>query len=262
MPKNDQRVTDCLLINLNNTWTKFCPVRRGRLGRVTRLPTRELDQKKLRALAQTHAGLPVLVASVVPAARALLEEAWSAGALHDLGWRNLPGLRIRYPHPRRIGADRLANAVAVVHLHRTPAIVVDLGTALTFDIISAEREYLGGVIAPGLRAFTDYLHERTALLPRVRLRVPRHVIGQSTEEAICIGAYHGYRGLVHEILTQVRKALPGHRPTVIVTGGDALMLAGRLPGVTHTDPLLTLRGLKIVAEHRFHRNDAPSHESH
>lgn len=243
----------CLLINLNNTWAKFCPLRRGRLGRVTRLPTRTLTPAALRPIARAHPG-PVLVASVVPQARALLDQVWPPSLIHDLGWTDLPGLRIRYPHPRRIGADRLANALAVVHLHRTPAIVVDLGTALTFDIISPDNEYLGGVIAPGLRAFTDYLHERTALLPRVTLRRPRRAIGKSTEEAICIGAYHGYRGLVHEVLQQVRREFRGRRPTIIATGGDALLLAGRLPGVTLTDPLLTLRGLKIVACHRFALN--------
>jgi type III pantothenate kinase len=249
-------VDSCLLINLNNTWAKFCPVRRGRLGRVTRIATRDLTPALLRRTARAYPGLPVMVASVVPAARKLLDNAWPSSQIHDLGWRDLPGLRIRYPHPERIGADRLANALAVVHLHRCPAIVVDLGTALTFDIISSDREYLGGVIAPGLRAFTDYLHERTALLPRVKLRRPRRAIGKSTEEAICIGAYHGYRGLVHEVLQQVRREFPGRRPTIIATGGDALLLAGRLPGVTVTDPLLTLRGLKIVAEHRLGRNDA------
>lgn len=252
MPRIDRRsVADCLLVNLNNTWAKFCPLRRGKLGRVTRLPSRDLSPALLRPLARSHPGLPLVVASVVPAARAVLETTWPRIAIQDLGWENLPGLRIRYPHPERIGADRLANAVAVVHLHRTPAIVVDLGTALTFDIISPENEYLGGVIAPGLRAFTDYLHERTALLPRVTLRRPRRVIGKSTEEAICIGAYHGYRGLVQEVLQQVRREFPRRRPTLIATGGDALLLAGRLPGITLTDPLLTLRGLKIVAEQRL-----------
>jgi len=256
MPRIDGcPVSDCLLVNLNNTWAKFCPLLRGRLGRVTRLPTRELDAARLRPLARAHPGLPLLVASVVPAARTALAQVWTESTIHDLGWKKLPGLRIRYPHPERIGADRLANAIAVVHLHRTPAIVVDLGTALTFDIISPENEYLGGVIAPGLRAFTDYLHERTALLPRVTLRRPRRAIGKSTEEAICIGAYHGYRGLIQEVLQQVRREFRGRRPTLIATGGDALLLAGRLPGITVTDPLLTLRGLKIVAEHRLARND-------
>jgi type III pantothenate kinase len=242
-------MADCLLINLNNTWTKVCPVHRGRLGRVQRLATRGLEAATLRRIAASHPRLPVMVASVVPAARALLDKAWDPALLHDLSYRRLPGLDIRYPQPGRIGADRLANAVAVVHLHRTPAIVVDLGTALTFDIISGDREYLGGVIAPGLRAFTDYLHERTALLPKVELRRPRGSVGKSTEEAIRIGAYHGYRGLVQEVLLQVRKSFRGKKTTIIATGGDALLLAGRLPGVTITDPHLTLRGLKIVAEH-------------
>lgn len=242
-------MSNALLVNLNNTWTKFCVLRRGRLGRVRRVATRSLTPAILAAEARRHAGLPVVLASVVPSATRALLAAWPRGAVHRLDHRFTPGLAIRYPNPERIGADRLANAIAVVHLHRCPAIVIDLGTALTFDVVSPQGEYLGGVIAPGLRAFTDYLHERTALLPRVRLRKPRRAVGKSTEEAICIGAYHGYRGLVHEVLQQVRQEFRGRRPTLIATGGDALLLAGRLPGVTVADPLLSLRGLKIVAEH-------------
>ncbi|MDX6767498.1 MAG: type III pantothenate kinase [Candidatus Methylacidiphilales bacterium] len=238
-----------LLVNINNTWTKFCPLVGGRLGRIERCLTRDLQPAFLRRIQRRHPGHPLVVCSVVPQARKLLDQVWPAKQLLDLDHRNLPGIKIKYPRPKQIGADRLANTVAVCHLHPLPAIVVDLGTALTFDIISSRAEYLGGVIAPGLQAFTDYLHERTALLPRVKLTRPSRAVGKSTREAICIGAFHGYRGLVQEVLSQVRAELGSKNATVITTGGDCLMMKGALKGVDVVDPLLGLRGLKIVAHH-------------
>ena len=119
----------------------------------------------------------------------------------------LLGVGIDYPKPETIGADRLANAAAAVALYGSPAIVVDFGTAVTFDVISPAGNYAGGVIAPGLGAMTDYLHNRTALLPRVNLREPRRAIGRSTAEAMRSGAIHGYRGLIAEILRQILKEI-------------------------------------------------------
>ena len=133
------------------------------------------------------------------------------------------GVGIDYPRPETIGADRLANATAATALYGSPAVVVDFGTAVTFDVISADRKYIGGVIAPGLNAMTDYLHKRTALLPRVTLREPRCAVGRSTAEAMRSGAVYGYRGLVAEILRQVVKEIASTRKVhyLIATGGDA-----------------------------------------
>ncbi len=137
------------------------------------------------------------------------------------------GVGIDYPKPGTIGADRLANAAAAVALYGPPAIVVDFGTAVTFDVISPAGTYAGGVIAPGLNAMTDYLHKRTALLPRVVLREPRQAIGRSTAEAMRSGAIYGYRGLVSEILRQLLKEIPSKFQTpLIATGGDAKLIAG------------------------------------
>jgi type III pantothenate kinase len=114
------------------------------------------------------------------------------------------GIGIDYPDPDSIGADRLANAAACALLHGAPGIVVDFGTAVTFDVISKSGNYIGGVIAPGLNAMTGYLHDRTALLPNIKLREPRSAVGRSTEQAMLSGAVHGYRGLVKEILARIR----------------------------------------------------------
>jgi type III pantothenate kinase len=166
------------------------------------------------------------------------------------------GIGIRYPHPETIGADRLANAVALAHLHGAPGIVIDFGTAVTFDVLSADKHYLGGVIAPGLRLMTDYLHERTALLPHVELREPDTAIGQSTEGAILAGAAIGYRGMIRGILAALRQELPqGDKAHIVATGGDAEWIVGGL-GETESiavDPDLTLHGLRLVGNLRAPR---------
>ena len=156
------------------------------------------------------------------------------------------GIGVRYPKPKQIGADRLANAVGVAELYGTPAIVVDFGTAVTFDIINDRREYVGGVIAPGLAAVTDYLYQRTALLPRIKLAEPRLAIGKSTVEAMRVGAVIGYRGLVKEILAALRRE-PGMRPAVVVaTGGYGGLMARKIPEIQHVNPMLTLEGLRFI----------------
>ena len=113
------------------------------------------------------------------------------------------GVGVDYPKPHSIGADRLANAAAVAALYGCPAVVVDFGTAVTFDVVSAKRCYIGGVIAPGLEAMTNYLYKRTALLPKLTLAEPRRAVGRSTRAAMMSGAVFGYRGLVKEILARI-----------------------------------------------------------
>jgi type III pantothenate kinase len=158
------------------------------------------------------------------------------------------GIRIDYPRPLTIGADRLANAAAIAALYRAPGIVVDFGTAVTFDIVSKKRSYIGGVICPGLEAMTNFLYQRTALLPKLSLREPKRAVGKSTMEAMRSGAVYGYRGLVREIIERIREQeFGGRKPAVIATGGYASLIARKLPAIDGVDPILTLQGLRIVA---------------
>ena len=158
------------------------------------------------------------------------------------------GVGIDYPKPRSIGADRLANATAAAELYGYPAIVVDFGTAVTFDVISERRAYIGGVIAPGLEAMTNFLYQRTALLPRISLKEPRRAVGKSTIEAMLSGAVFGYRGLVREILARIKaEQFAQEKHYVIATGGYARLIAGGLPEIGLIRPHLTLEGLRIVA---------------
>ncbi len=252
-----------LLIDISNSFTKLVASSRDALaGEVVRLPTPRLTPAALRRAAGPagrYAG--IVLSSVVPAANTAVRE-YAATArssqpprLLKLGARTRLGIAIDYPQPARIGADRLANAAGAAVFYGPPAVVVDFGTAVTFDVLGGTRArpaYLGGVIAPGLEAMTHYLHQRTALLPRIVLREPEKAIGKSTLEAMRAGAVFGYRGLVREILEELRRELrAGKRLTVVATGGDAELIARRLPEIAHVHPNLTLEGLRIVAGLNF-----------
>jgi type III pantothenate kinase len=156
------------------------------------------------------------------------------------------GVGIDYPAPETIGPDRLANAIAAQRFFGAPAVVVDFGTAVTFDVVDGSGNYVGGVIAPGLSVMTDYLHEKTALLPRIEIRDVKAVIGKNTTQAMLIGAVHGYRGLVRELILQLKKALKARRLPVVATGGYAKLIAARLPEITAVMPSLTLEGLRLA----------------
>ena len=158
----------------------------------------------------------------------------------------MTGIGIDYPKPSSIGADRLANAIAAHARLGAPVVVVDFGTAVTFDVVDEAANYTGGIIAPGLSAMTDYLHEKTALLPRIRIAEPESVIGKHTRGAMLSGAVHGYRGLIAELVRQLKRELGAARLPVVATGGCAALMAARLPVVRHVEPLLTLEGLRLA----------------
>jgi len=246
-------VNTFLLIDISNTFTKLARAGRQRIGRIHRVPTPQLGPSDIRRLLRPE--MAVVVCSVVPEVTRRISSAFPE-AVVSVGPRHAGGLAIDYPQPSKIGADRLANALACQRLYGTPAIVVDFGTAVTFDVISQARggAYIGGVIAPGLNMMAEYLHSRTALLPRIRLAKPVRVVGRSTRQAMLSGAVHGYRGLVREILDQIRReSFPRGRPVVVATGGDASLLENSLKIFDHVDPLLTLRGLQIIANHEWPR---------
>ncbi len=191
----------------------------------------------------------VALCSVVPAvtgkAVACAQKDFSVAAL-ELTPRTIAGVGVNYPQPNSIGPDRLANAVALRHHFGAPALAVDFGTAVTFDVVDAHGDYAGGIIAPGLAAMTDYLHERTALLPRITIRETSSVIGKSTREAMLIGAVHGYRGLVRELIMELKRELNCRRLPVVATGGYAELIAAKLPEITAVEQKLTLEGLRLV----------------
>jgi len=240
--------TDFLLIDVSNSFTKLAFASRSRIGRPSKIPTPTLTAERIARILQGRDAATVVVSSVAPKRNREIKRAAGNRNLIWLTSRSRLNVRIDYPNPKTIGADRLANAAAVAALYRCPAIVVDFGTAVTFDIVSAQRKYIGGVIAPGLEAMTNFLYQRTALLPKLSLKEPRSAVGRSTMEAMRAGAVIGYRGLVREIIGRI-KAERFHRQKVhvIATGGYADLIAKRLGEIGSVHPNLTLEGLRIVA---------------
>lgn len=237
-----------LLVDNSNTRTKFALADADSLlGKRAWLPTAEISPESLAKALEGFEFDGTLLCSVVPEKARILREVLVAhGPLHPLTYQSDTGLSIDYPHPAQIGADRLANAIGVSASHGTPAIVIDFGTAVTFDVVAAGPTYCGGVIAPGLGAMQDYLGRRTALLPQIVLDEPASAIGKSTVEAMQAGAVFGYRGLVREIIGRLRAEMAGN-PVIVATGGDAALIARGLPEIEKVDPDLTLEGLRLAA---------------
>ena len=247
--------TDYLLIDVSNSFVKLAPATTKKIGKAIRLPTSELTISAMRHLLRRRNVGTIVVSSVVPKRnRAITSGAGSTRVLFLSPKLDL-GVGINYPQPRSIGADRLANAVAVAQLYGTPAIVVDFGTAVTFDVVSAKGDYVGGVIAPGLEAMTSYLYQRTALLPKLTLREPRRAIGKTTRDAMMSGAVFGYRGLVREIIERLcAENFPDAKPHIVATGGYAQLIARKMPQIEAVHPNLTLEGLRIVGNRNLAQN--------
>lgn len=246
-----------LLVDNSNSFTKFALSSATTVGEVRRLATGEVEVDTVRSLLEGWSFEAAVVCSVVPPKGVLLREAIAPTPCAMVNPSLDLGIGLDYPEPDSIGADRLANAVAAATLYRLPAVVVDFGTALTFDIVSAEGSYLGGVIAPGLEAMTDYLHHRTAQLPRIALLEPPGIIGKSTKDAMLAGAVYGYRGLVREILSKLRESLSPDGPLkVVATGGYAELIAAGVPEIDEVQPLLTMDGLRLIANRHFAEKNA------
>jgi len=243
-----------LLINNNNSRTKFALASESDLLEHRVIKTADLNQESLVKEISDWKFQNIILASVVPEKATLIRKVFGDQyPLLEISHQIKLGITVDFPDPSTIGADRLANAAAVVAIHDTaPAIVVDFGTAVTFDVISSERAYIGGVIAPGLDVMTDYMHDRTALLPKIDLSEPPAVIGKSTVNAMLSGAVHGYRGLVKEILIQIESELESDQaPVIVATGGYAELISEGLPEINNVQPYLTLEGLRIIGNLNF-----------
>jgi type III pantothenate kinase len=244
-----------LLFDIGNTNTHLGLADRRRVVRQADIPTAGwLDHtavKRLRKFAGRPGPEGAVLCSVVPRAtpvvRKMVRAIWDLNPL-ELTPKTLCGVGIDYPKPDTIGPDRLANAVAARHRFGAPVVVVDFGTAVTFDVINRAGDYIGGIIAPGLAAMTDYLHEKTALLPRIKIREVKAIVGKNTEEAMLIGAVHGYRGLIRELIAELKRELKVKRLPVVATGGYARLIAARLPEISAVEPALTLEGLRLTWE--------------
>lgn len=240
-----------LLIDIGNTNAHIGLANEKRVCRQFNVPTSRAERhgRWVTEIIGTRKLDGALIASVVPKATpAVTSHVANATRAKPLVLhaRMDLGIGIRYPKPKQIGVDRLANAVGLTYLYGAPGVVVDFGTAVTFDIVNPHREYIGGVIAPGLAAMTTYLHEHTAQLPAIKIREPHSAVGKNTVEAMQIGAVHGYRGLIREILAAIKHELRVPRLHAVATGGYAELIARQLPEIQEVNQLLTLEGLRLI----------------
>lgn len=155
---------------------------------------------------------------------------------------NVTGLKFSYKDPSAIGADRIANAIGALKEYKRDVIIVDFGTATTFDIVTKERIYLGGVIAPGIEISLEALINKAAKLPKVEIVIPEKCVGENTEECVQSGVFFSLLGQVKTIVEEIRKEV-GRNFFVIATGGLSEMLSSELEVIDKADPLLTLKGL-------------------
>ena len=242
-----------LLFDIGNTNTHVGLATEKRVQRQTDVPTAGWRATKSARQVTKFVGQEgidgVAICSVVPWVTPnvcrYVARRWDAPCL-QLRPQTLLGIGIDYPNPQTIGPDRLANALAARHHFGAPVVVVDFGTAVTFDVVNKLGDYVGGIIAPGLAAMTDYLHEKTALLPRIRIREIGSVIGKSTEQAMLVGAVHGYRGLIRELIGELKRELKVRQLPVVATGGYAALIAAKMPEIEAVDPKLTLEGLRLL----------------
>jgi type III pantothenate kinase len=255
----------CLVVDVGNTSTAIGLVagRRVRGARHVQGGIRDLRAccDALAELTQAGGVEGSVIASVVPKAtpqwQRLLRKSVPGEPLVVTHRLDL-GVAVRYPNPGAIGADRLANASGASALYGCPVIVADFGTALTFDIVSRDGAYVGGVIAPGLPLMTEYLYEKTALLPLIELRGPCAPVGRNTEAAMRIGAQVGYRGMVREIVSHLTAAndLPNVR--LCATGGYARWALRGIDLPFAFAPTLTLLGLGRIFNLNRGQTGAPT----
>src|SRR5512139_2787987 len=192
----------------------------------------------------------VALASVVPPLTPVLVELSRQYLGHVplvVGPGEKTGMPILYEPPGDVGADRIVNGVAAFAAYGGPVVIVDFGTATTFDVVTRKGEYVGGVICPGVGISADALFQRAARLPRVDVRDPGKVIGRSTVTSMQAGLYFGYAAMCEGILARIAKEL-GEKPRVVATGGLAQTLAAEIPSIEAVDPILTLTGLRLIWE--------------
>jgi type III pantothenate kinase len=247
-----------LLLDIGNTHTHLGLATQRGLVKRGDIPTTTWQEGTAARLIKSFAGRWVVegaaACSVVPRATALARRAFES--TWDMPWLQLTartarrGIGLRYPKPASLGPDRLANVIAARHRYGAPCITIDFGTAVTFDVVDAKGDFVGGVIAPGVGLMTSYLHEKTALLPRIRLGTVRSSIGRSTRQAMRVAAVHGFGGMVRELIRKLKQDLGCRRLPVVATGGYARWAARLVPEITALDPGLTLDGLRLAWNHR------------
>lgn len=244
-----------LTIDIGNTNIVFGLFNGKELIREWRFPAEKLRIPKIKSKISA-----VIVASVVPSLnRKLKTEIRRQFKCNPffVTAKNIPGLKVGLKKKGEIGADRVVNALAAYNLYGGPAIVVDFGTATTFDLISAKGEYLGGAIAPGIDLARDALYEQAAKLPRIKISAPKGIIGKDTVSAMQSGLVYGYVAMVEGMVNRIKRQITSSKfqtipksqnIKVIATGGLAKLICKHTKVVDRIDEKLTLKGLRMIAD--------------
>jgi len=255
--KRSKQPNCCLAVDIGNSEIHMAPFYGQRRGAVSRLRTglsrQQLTKKVLRLLKRKNYRLvrQAIICSVVPEKTRILEKILRRHIFEKVivvGRDLSVPLKNRYRHPRQVGQDRLVGAFAAVELYRCPVIVIDLGTAITLDVVSHRREYLGGLIIPGLKLSTASLNRHTALLPLVEIRKPTQIIGRDTQSSILSGIFYGYGVMIDGLINLLKKQVRG-QPQVIMTGGYCDLMRNFFRREVIIEHDLVLKGLNLL----FHR---------
>lgn len=241
-----------LAIDIGNTNINFGIFRSGRIIKRFFIPTKGYNPRSIKNKLDKADINDVIVCSVVPAATQKLKTALNRLLKKRpiiIGKDIKVPLKNLYRKPREVGQDRLVNAFAGITLYGAPLIAVDFGTAVTFDIVSADKAYLGGMILPGLKVSLDCLAKRTALLPQIRLKKPGEFIGRDTKSSMLSGIVYGFASLTDALVARI-KDKTGPRAKVIGTGGDIGLIGRYCKQLDKIDRDLTLKGLNLIYNHR------------
>ncbi|HPL82647.1 MAG TPA: type III pantothenate kinase [Candidatus Omnitrophota bacterium] len=236
-----------LAVDIGNTNTAFGLAKNGRIVRAFNIPTNAYTSKELKAKTGSFIS-DAVICSVVPEATRKLKQdllALTGRKPYIIGKDIKVPIKNLYRKPKQVGQDRLVNAYAAANLYGVPLIAIDFGTAVTFDIISAKKEYLGGMILPGLKISLEALNQRTALLPKIKLEEPESFIGKDTKNSMLSGIVYGFGSLTDELITRIRKVI-GRNAIAIATGGNTELISKYCQKINKIDRDLTLKGLSML----------------
>lgn len=237
-----------LSVDVGNTSISFGLFKSRRLFRTFNIPTSGYGLLKLKPKLGKALIEDIVICSVVPCKTVILKrdlKLLSGKTPNIIGKDIKVPIRNLYRKPGEVGKDRLVNAYAALRIYGSPVIVIDFGTAVTFDVISREKEYLGGMILPGLKISLEALNKRTALLPNIKLEDPEDFIGRDTKNSMLSGIIYGFSSLTDELVMRIKKEI-GRDAKVVVTGGNCALIAKYCRCLNNIDINLTLKGLSML----------------